>query len=87
MSGWSLLGSEARAGRAGDGTPAQVWAPHQEGGADPDEGGYGVEAGNLAHQPELILPDALHLLQEAGLPGIQLQHLDAAQDLAHQLDA
>lgn len=61
--------------------------PYQEGGTDPDEDGHGMKVGSPAQQPELILPDAFHLLQEAGLPSVQFQQLDATQDLTHQLDA
>jgi hypothetical protein len=67
--------------------PSTSGEPYQEGGADPDEGGYGLQVSTFAQELELTLPDALHLLQEAGLPGIQLQHLYATQDLTHQLDA
>lgn len=69
------------------GRAAPEGGPHQEGGADPDEDRYSIKVGSLAQQPELVLSDALHLLQEAGFPGIQFQQLDATQDLAHQLDA
>lgn len=81
--GWPGERWEASSGRR----PALAGQPHQEGGAHPDEGGHSMEVGALAQQPELTLPDAFHLLQEAGLPGVQLQHLDATEDLTHQLDA
>lgn len=81
---WSPPGPRPRLTRWEAGATGRA---HQEGGADPDEGGYGVEVGCLTQLPELALPDAFHLFQEAGLPGIQFQHLDAAQDLIHQPDA
>ena len=58
---------------------------HEEGGACPEEGGKGVEVGRLLERRDLSSPDPQHLLLKGRLPGVQLEHLHAVEDLVHEL--
>lgn len=62
-------------------------SPHHEGSAGPSEGIGSVEEGVLAEDAEFPLPDLHDEFLERVLPGIELDDLDAVQDLAQEFDA
>ena len=59
---------------------------YHEWSTSPGEGKTGSEEGILAQDAQLCASDAHYQLLEGMLPGIQLDHLHAIQDLVDQLD-
>lgn len=59
---------------------------YQEWWADPREVGQRIEIGRFFQHSQLILSHLQHFFWKGWLPGIQLQHLNATQNLIHQLN-
>ena len=59
----------------------------KEGDVVPHEADHGPQPGTLLQNLDLRAPDAQDLTHETLLPAVELQHLDPAQDLVHQLHA